>query len=99
MTSEAQENFELIKKKVTRAPCLVLPDFNKVFEVKYDASYTGIGEVFNQYGKPLLSLVLVMPGKSILHIIKSFIRVIELFTIKANILFANYLYYFQIMRK
>ena len=32
-TSVAKESFKLIKKKVTEAPCLVLPDFNKVFKV------------------------------------------------------------------
>ena len=29
-TSFAEESFELIKKKVTEAPCLVLPDFNSL---------------------------------------------------------------------
>ena len=50
-TSEAQKSFKVIKKKVTKAPCLVLPDFNKVFRVKCDVSLTDIGVVLSQKGK------------------------------------------------
>ena len=52
-TSDAQDNFELIKKKVTEASILILPIFNKVFKLECDASYTGIGAVLSQEGKPI----------------------------------------------
>ncbi|GKA54703.1 putative CCCH-type zinc finger family protein [Tanacetum coccineum] len=46
-TREAHEAFELLKKKVTEAPVLILPDFDDVFEVHCDASEVGSGGVFN----------------------------------------------------
>ncbi|GJX74962.1 reverse transcriptase [Tanacetum coccineum] len=36
-TKEAQETFDIVKGKMTAAPVLVLPDFEKKFEVEYDA--------------------------------------------------------------
>ena len=44
--------FQELKKRLTEAPLLVLPDFTKTFEVECDASRIGIG-VFMQQGKPI----------------------------------------------
>ena len=37
-TVEAENNFQLLKKKITEKPILVLPDFSKPFQVKCGAS-------------------------------------------------------------
>lgn len=46
----AQESFQLLKKKITTMPILVLPDFKKLFEVDYDASHLRIGVMLSQNG-------------------------------------------------
>jgi transposase InsO family protein len=49
-----QENaFTMLKDKLTHAPLLQLPDFNKTFELECDASGIGLGGVLLQDGKPV----------------------------------------------
>jgi hypothetical protein len=50
-TPACQESFEMLKKKLTTTPLLVLPDVHKPFSVYCDASYTGLGCVLMQEGK------------------------------------------------
>ncbi|XP_078437281.1 uncharacterized protein LOC144707900 [Wolffia australiana] len=52
-TGPADQAFELLKKLMTEAPVLKLPDFSDVFEVACDASGVGIGGVLSQRGHPI----------------------------------------------
>jgi hypothetical protein len=48
---ECQESFKMLKRKLTTAHVLILPDVHNPFSVYCDASYTGLGCVLMQEGR------------------------------------------------
>ncbi len=63
---DAQEDaFLLLKDRLTHAPLLQLPDFNKTFELECDASGIGLGGVLLQDGKPVAYFSEKLSGPSL----------------------------------
>ena len=50
-TEDCEASFQELKKRLTTAPVLTLPDIDKEFQVYCDASRLGLGCVLMQYGK------------------------------------------------
>jgi hypothetical protein len=50
-TEECQASFEELKKRLTTAPVLILPDITKKCDIYCDASRQGLGCVLMQDGK------------------------------------------------
>jgi hypothetical protein len=64
--SDSQEvAFRTLKDKLTHAPLLQLPDFNKLFELECDASGIGLGVVLLQEGKPVAYFSEKLSGASL----------------------------------
>ena len=52
-TVEDERSFNLLKRKITEQPVLVLPDFQKTFQVKCEASGYAVGGVLSQEDRPV----------------------------------------------
>jgi hypothetical protein len=55
-TEEADKSFNMLKNKITERPILVLPNFEKTFQVRCDASGIAIGAVLRYNNRPIAYL-------------------------------------------
>jgi hypothetical protein len=60
-----QQAFDTLKSKLTQAPLLQLPDFDKMIELECDANGLGIGGVLLQGGKPVAFFSEILSGPSL----------------------------------
>ena len=63
--AEAEEAFQNLKKVMTQAPVLSLPNFSKQFVVETNASGKGLGAVLMQEGQPLAFYNKAILGRSL----------------------------------
>ncbi|GFX10604.1 retrovirus-related Pol polyprotein from transposon 297 [Trichonephila clavipes] len=68
-STEAQDSFNKVKRALTEAPVLQLPNFQEQFNLFTDASGVGIGAVLNQNHRPIAFASRVHPeqGRKKLH--------------------------------
>ena len=85
---------------MTKAPILILPNFNKLFEVDYDTSSVGIGVMLSQEGKSIafFSEKLNECKKKIFYLWQSFMPLFVLWIIGVIISFQMSFYLILIMK-
>ena len=64
-SKQAEESFHKLKRAMTQAPVLSLPNFYKQFVVEADASGNGLGAVLMQEGKPLAYYSKAITGRAL----------------------------------